>query len=218
MHIFVYIHNRKIAIAWKKISERQECTTANSNNTNCTITWKPWKLLYTAVQHRVCTGVATVIVAAYTSTENRSTISVYDIPIHIHHYQHNKCMNCSLKWQVGFFWTQKLFFVHRQQSRHGIIVIVIIMPHNVNEVGCVEILRCRYDTMRYDTDMYYSHLNIDICQAKWIRQFYCVQKPDEWLSPFYFEFCCCSQCKKLNAISQCFCVRTVFHQIHNNAH
>lgn len=110
-----------------------------------------------------------LLLLLHTSIQNRSSISIHVIPKHtytlIYHYQHNKFYELFVE-MASTFLAPKIIFCS-QTSRHGVIIIIII-SHTMSMKWTLWKFYVA-DTIRYDTDMYYSHLNIDICQA--IRQF-----------------------------------------------
>lgn len=238
-----FIYNRKIAIAWKKINEQREYNEKQQHKLHNNL-----KALKTVV-HRPPPCVL-LLLLLHTSIQNRSSISIHVIPKHtytlIYHYQHNKFYELFVE-MASTFLAPKIIFCS-QTSRHGVIIIIIIshtmsMKWTLWKFYVADTIQ--YDTIRYGYVLFtfkYRHLSSNSSILPFTLYNVHIQKPDEWLSPFYFEYCCCCrgsftvlfrfvshcfQCKKLNAISQCFCVRNVmwlwcvmylFHQIHNNAH
>lgn len=158
-----FIYNRKIAIAWKKINEQREYNEKQQHKLHNNL-----KALKTVV-HRPPPCVLLLLLLLHTSIQNRSSISIHVIPKHtytlIYHYQHNKFYELFVE-MASTFLAPKIIFCS-QTSRHGVIIIIII-SHTMSMKWTLWKFYVA-DTIRYDTDMYYSHLNIDICQA--IRQF-----------------------------------------------
>lgn len=105
--VFVHFYSRiftiEITNAWKKINEREKKKKQHNKMHN------NLKALKNGCTQRCCCYCC----SCTHSQKNRSTISIYDVPIHsivINTVYIYYFMNCLLKWQVFFFSAPNNFF------------------------------------------------------------------------------------------------------------